>query len=304
MKKYIYVYLMVFLLVFTSTKLVAGSVELTGRAEFNYKINSEFKTSSSNWLASDNAAYLVVKSGSVVLVMDVKYTAPDIVASYVNEFFVPWKVNNNLTIFFGYRNVADYDGFLGNDGSFKWGMNGTGILWYKTVISLIYGVSNFVIDAGTSFSYPLDYVVLFKSNLGAFSLSANVKGKADSSEGMFGIRTGIKTGPFAFYLAGGYNFVSLNISGLLLGIVYNLNPLKASAEVDITNFNAPRFGGYVEYNLVTYRVGVAGNYQLLTGAFYLEPYFSTRLGQAEVKPSLRFNETGFKEFNVMVGFNF
>ncbi|MGC8901770.1 MAG: hypothetical protein ACP5KD_00280 [Fervidobacterium sp.] len=100
---------------------LAGNVQINGRVEFKYTISPTFSLSNSNWFASDNAAYLVITSSGAVLVADIKYTAPNIASAYINELFIPWKANNNLTVFFVYRNIADYDSFLGNNGSLKWG---------------------------------------------------------------------------------------------------------------------------------------------------------------------------------------
>ncbi|MFN4200912.1 MAG: hypothetical protein ACK4FU_06545, partial [Fervidobacterium gondwanense] len=115
------------------TLLFSGSVQITGRVEFNYRVNPDFTLGTSNAFVGDNAAYLVVTANGPVMVVDMKYTSPNFTSIYVNELFVPWKVNDNLTAFFGYRNIADYDGFLGNAGSLKWAKNGVGILWYKSV---------------------------------------------------------------------------------------------------------------------------------------------------------------------------
>lgn len=305
MKKIVVIILAV--LVFVN--IFAGSVQLNGRVEFNYTINPDFELVVSNWFPGDNAAYLVVTSGGAVLVVDVKYAAPNITSMYVNELFIPWKVNNNLTVFFGYRNVADYDSFMGSGGSFKWGYNGTGILWYKSTLSFIYTFGGFMFDVGTNFGNPLTFALLMKTNnFYPLGLTLNVVGKADFSEGMIGARLAYPLRPFTLYLAGGYDYVNATIKGLLFGLVGEVAGTNISAELDLTNtITDPmkiKLAGDVNYKLVGYKVGVSGDYNFKTGDLSLEPYIATKLGNADGKLLVRFEKDGYKYTKFTVGFNF
>jgi hypothetical protein len=305
MKKIVVIILAVFVFV----NIFAGSVQLNGRVEFNYTINPDFGLVVSNWFPGDNAAYLVVTSGGTVLVVDVKYAAPNITSMYVNELFIPWKVNNNLTVFFGYRNVADYDSFMGSGGSFKWGYNGTGILWYKSTLSFIYTFGGFMFDVGTNFGNPLTFAFLMKTNnFYPLGLTLNVVGKADFSEGMVGARLTYPLRPFTLYLAGGYDYVNATIKGLLFGLVGEVAGTSISAELDLTNtITDPmeiKLAGDVNYRLVGYKVGVSGDYNFKTGDLSLEPYIAMKLGNADGKLRVRFEEDGYKYTQFTVGFNF
>ncbi|AFG34589.1 hypothetical protein Ferpe_0449 [Fervidobacterium pennivorans DSM 9078] len=289
--------------------IFAGSVQLNGRVEFNYTINPDFSLAVRNWFPGDNAAYLVVTSGGAVLVVDVKYTAPNITSMYVNELFMPWKVNSNLTVFFGYRNVADYNSFMGSGGSFKWAYNGTGILWYKSTVSFIYTFGGFMFDVGTNFGNPLTFALLMKTNnFYPLGLTLNVVGKADLSEGLVGARLAYPIRPFTLYLASGYDYVNATIKGMLIGFVGEVAGTNISAEMDLTNtITDPtkiKLAGDVNYKLVGYKIGVSGDYNFATGDLSLEPYIAMKLGNADGKLRVRFEEDGYKYTQFTVGFNF
>ncbi|WP_448378471.1 hypothetical protein [Fervidobacterium sp.] len=289
--------------------IFAGSVQLNGRVEFNYTINPDFKFGVSNWFPGDNAAYLVVTSGGAVLVVDVKYAAPDITNMYVNELFMPWRVNNNLTVFFGYRNVADYDSFMGSGGSFKWNYNGTGILWYKSMVSFIYSFSGFMIDAGTNFGNPANFGILLKTNnFYPLGVTLNATGKFDLTSGMVGARLSYPVRPFTLYFAGGYDYANAKLKGLLLGLVGEVAGIGISTEVDLTNILTDvmnvSLAADVNYKMSNYKIGVSGNYNFKTIDFVVEPYVSTKLGNADGRLLARFEDDGYKYLRLTVGFNF
>lgn len=290
-------------LILTSSSFSA-TVEITGRAEFNFTITPDLRTSSSNWLAYDNAAYLVAKSGNVVMVVDMKYTAPRFTDIYINEFFAPWRANNNLTVFFGYRNVADYDGFMGPDGTVKWAYNGVGILWYKTVLSAIYAVPNLMLDFGTSFKNPLDFVVLAETSISNFTISANVSGNLGFTEGVIGSRITFRLLPYHFDLAAGFDYLNLILKGLLFGFRYQSGNVKAAIELDATNFQALKVSGKFSYKLQNWTLGVSGTYDFGVSSFVVEPYGLTNLDRIELKPSVKITENGVVNFNVSATFNF
>ncbi|MEJ5257912.1 MAG: hypothetical protein WHS64_06655 [Fervidobacterium sp.] len=290
------------------TLLFSGSVQITGRVEFNYRVNPDFTLGTSNAFVGDNAAYLVVTANGPVMVVDMKYTSPNFTSIYVNELFVPWKVNDNLTAFFGYRNIADYDGFLGNAGSLKWAKNGVGILWYKSVFSLIYGIPGLMIEAGTDFqstlTSPLSYVVLAKTSVGPVKINANVTGKIDGTQTAVGARLAYRISPFNLYLAVGYSFSTASITGLLIGLDGQVGDLGGLAEVDATEFDKVKLYGDIYYKFQAYKFGATGNYDFSNGKFVLQPYVVTKLGAADGRISARFEETGYKYLLLNVGFGF
>lgn len=305
MKKVLSLFLTLSLL----ASLLGGPTQLNGRVEFNYTINPDFSLAVSNWFPGDNAAYLVVTSGGAVLVIDVKYSAPNITSMYVNELFIPWKASSELTVFFGYRNVADYDSFMGNGGSFKWEYNGTGILWYKSLISFIYTWNGFTFDVGTNFGNPLTFAVLMRTaNFYPLGLTLNVTGKADFTEGLIGARLSYPIKPFTLYFAGGFDYVNSDAEGLLFGLIGELAGTRISAEVDLTKVLSDvtdvKVAADVSYKLVDYTVGVSGNYAVKTGAFAVEPYISTKLGNANARVFARFENAGYKYLRLSVGYNF
>ena len=298
-----------FLMVSIFIPIFAGSVQLNGRVEFNYTIDPNFTLGTSNWFPGDNAAYLVVTSGGAVLVVDVKYTAPNISGMYLNELFMPWKVNNNMTVFFGYRNIADYESFMGNGGSFKWNYNGTGILWYKSMVSFIYSFGGFMIDAGTNFGNPADFGILLKTNnFYPLGVTLNATGKFDLTSGMVGARLSYPVRPFTLYFAGGYDYANNNVKGLLVGLVGEVAETRISTEVDLTNILTDvmnvSLAADVNYKMSNYKIGVSGNYNIKTIDFVVEPYVSTKLGNADGRLLARFEDDGYKYLRLTVGFNF
>lgn len=303
MKKFAVAFLILTLFVI----IMAGPVQINGRVEFSYNISPNFSLSITNSM-SNNTMYLVITSGGAVLVADVNYNDPNIVSAYVNEFFVPWKVNNNLTVFFGYRNVADYDSFLGNAGSFKWGKNGIGILWYKSVLSFIYGDKNLYLEGGTSFNAdsttPLNFAFLVKTSIANFNVSLNVKGTSDFSYGLLGARLSYQMKPFVLYLAGGYEYTDNELAGLLLGLTANLSNVGVLSEVDLSDFTNIKVYADANYKLSNYKLGVSGKYEFVNSRYNFEPYVATKLGNADGRLFGKFENTGFKGLTLNIAFGF
>jgi len=228
---------------------------------------------------------------------------------YVNELFIPWKAKNNMTVFFGYRNIADYESFMGNGGSFKWNYNGTGILWYKSLVSFIYSFGGYMIDAGTNFGNPADFGILVKTNnFYPLGVTFNATGKFDLSTGMVGLRLAYPIKPFTFYFAGGYDYANATLKGLLLGLVGDVAGTGISTEIDLTNILTDvmnvSLAADVNYRMLNYKIGVSGNYNFKTTDFVVEPYVSTKLGNADGRLLARFEDDGYKYLRLTVGFNF
>lgn len=316
-KKFFIKFSSLFLSLFLASILLAGSVEIVGRTELNFALTSDLKTSLSSKFPGDNALYLVLKSGGAVMVLDMKFgegagTGPVYTGMYVNELFVPWKVHNNLTVFFGYRNVSDYDSFLEADGQYKWAYNETGIFWYKSTFSFVYSTPWFVVDGGVNpktTNDPLNFGLLFRTKLGNVSLAANLTGDINFSIGIVGARVGFNFNPIKFYLAAGYDYKNATIKGILVGGSYELKPIKLLIEGDFTALDPNRLKlyGYLDYKIGNFNndsIGVFGFANLEEQKFSVEPYYFTKLGQAEIRPSLVFDRYGFKQFNVKVSFGF
>ncbi|MGC8954657.1 MAG: hypothetical protein ACP5JS_01015 [Fervidobacterium sp.] len=285
---------------------LAGNVQINGRVEFKYTISPTFSLPNSNWFASDNAAYLVITSSGAVLVADIKYTAPNITSAYINELFIPWKANNNLTVFFGYRNIADYDSFLGNNGSLKWGKNGIGILWYKSVISFVYGANNIYIDGGTSFNAnsitSTDFAILVKTSFYPFNIAFNVNGVVDFSYGLLGTRISYNLRPFTLYVAAGYEYTDNELLGLLLGFSAELPSSNLIFEVDASDFTNIKFYGDGNYKVGNYKIGSSGTYALGSGAYEFDPYIATKFGNADAKFYGVIKNSGFHGATLSVSF--